>query len=134
MTPYFTQQSPPAFVATLPPMVENSQLAGSGEYQSRASAAARPRSALTTPAWTVAVRSASSTARIEVIRSSATTRQPSIALAPPDSPEPAPRGTTGTPWRAAARTAAWTSPVVRGRTSAAGIPTSSSPGAAWSRR
>ena len=88
MTPYFTQQSPPAFVATLPPMVENSQLAGSGEYQSRASAAARPRSALTTPAWTVAVRSASSTARIEVIRSSETTRQPSIALAPPDSPEP----------------------------------------------
>ena len=89
---------------------------------------------MTTPAWTVAVRSAPSIATIAVIRSSETTRQPSIAFAPPDSPDPAPRGTTGTPWRAAARTAAWTSDVVRGRTSAAGIPASSRPGAAWSRR
>ena len=34
VTPYFTQHSPPALVATLPPIVENSQLAGSGAYQS----------------------------------------------------------------------------------------------------
>jgi hypothetical protein len=30
VTPYFTQHSPPAFVATLPPIVELSQEAGSG--------------------------------------------------------------------------------------------------------
>jgi hypothetical protein len=30
VTPYFTQRSPPAFVATLPPIDEMSQLAGSG--------------------------------------------------------------------------------------------------------
>ncbi len=134
VTPYFTQQSPPALVATLPPIVENSKLAGSGAY-SRPSAAAASRSVrLTTPAWTVAVSAAGSRSTIVVIRSSDSTRQPSIALAPPLSPEPAPRGTTGTPTRPAATITPWTSAVVVGRATAAGVPAASSPGAAWSWR
>ncbi len=112
MTPYFTQHRPPAFVATLPPIVENSQLAGSGGYQSPSSRAAAASAALRTPASTVAVSASGSTSTTVVIRSRLSTRQPSTAFAPPLRPEPAPRGTTGTPWRAAARTAACTSGVV----------------------
>ena len=57
---------------------------------------------------------------IRVIRSVETTRQPSTAEAPPESPLPAPRGTTGTPCSAANRTAAWTSSVDPARTTASG--------------
>src|SRR5690606_11440242 len=55
VAPYLTQHRPPALVATLPPIVENVKLAGSGGYQSPCSAAAALRSALTTPGCTVAV-------------------------------------------------------------------------------
>ena len=56
---------------------------------------------------------------------------PSTALLDPASPEPAPRGTTGTPWRAAIRMTATTWPVSRGTTTAAGVPAVAS--IAWSR-
>jgi len=55
-----------------------------------------------------------------------TTRQPSTAEAPPDSPLPAPRGTTGTPLAAANRTATCTSSVEPARTTASGTPASGS--------
>ena len=46
-------------------------------------------------------------------------------------PEPAPRGTTGTPCRVATSMTAATSAVLRGRTTAAGVPAGAS--IAWSR-
>ncbi len=47
---------------------------------------------------------------------------PSTAVAPPDSPEPAPRGTTGTECAVAQRITAATSSVLRARTTASGVP------------
>ena len=41
MTPYLTQQMPPALVATLPPIVDHGELAGSGGYHSPYSATVR---------------------------------------------------------------------------------------------
>ena len=64
--------------------------------------------------------------RSRVIRSVETTRQPSTADEPPDSPLPAPRGTTASPCSAANRTAAWTSSVELARTTASGTPASGS--------
>src|SRR4051812_37740552 len=54
-----------------------------------------------------------------------------MALAAPTSPDPAPRGTTGTPCREASRSTADTSSVLRGSATAAGSPASAS--IAWSR-
>ena len=56
------------------------------------------------------------------MRSTHTTREPSIALLPPESPEPAPRGTTGTRCSWAAAMTADTCSVVRGNTTANGSP------------
>ena len=56
---------------------------------------------------------------------------PSTALLAPASPEPAPRGTTGMPYREATCITATTSAVLRGRTTAAGVPAGAS--IAWSR-
>ena len=47
---------------------------------------------------------------------------PSTAMAPPESPVPAPRGTSGTRCRAARRTMALTSAVLPGKTTASGRP------------
>ena len=53
---------------------------------------------MTTPGCTTASRSTASISTIAVHPLGATaTTQPSTAFAPPDSPVPAPRGTTGTP-------------------------------------
>ena len=49
-------------------------------------------------------------------------RPPSTALAPPERPDPAPRGTTGTRCAVAQRSAAETSSVDRARTTARGMP------------
>jgi hypothetical protein len=92
----------------LPPMVDQGELAGSGGYQSPCSAALARSSSLTTPAWTTASRSKGSIRRIWLSRSSAMITPPSMALAPPDSPVPAPRAVTGTPNLAQTRTAATT--------------------------
>ena len=56
---------------------------------------------------------------------------PSTALLAPASPDPAPRGTTGTPCRLATCMTATTSAVLRGSTTAAGVPAGAS--MAWSR-
>ena len=132
VAPYLTQHRPPALVAMLPPMVEKSRLAGSGAYQRPCSAAAAFSAPLSTPASTRATRLAGSISRMRVISSVESTMPPSIAAAPPESPVPAPRGTTGTPWAAATRIAAWTSAVWRGRTTASGRPPDTS--SAWSWR
>ncbi|OLT09769.1 hypothetical protein BJF78_06050 [Pseudonocardia sp. CNS-139] len=109
-------------MATLPPIVDHGALAGSGGYQSPCSAAAARRSLLTTPGCTTASRSAGSISTIARIRSVESTTHPSTALAPPDRPVPAPRGTSGRRCRAQARTTSATSAVLRGRTTAAARP------------
>ncbi len=81
-------------VATLPPIEQISYDEGSGGYQRPCSAAAALTSAFSAPGSTTAMRVAGSTS-IARMRSSETTRQPSSADAPPDSPVPAPRGHDG---------------------------------------
>ena len=95
VTPYFTQHSPPAFVAMLPPILQISYDDGSGGYHRPHSATAFLTSTLSRPGCATAVRVTGSTviARIFSVQS---TIPPSTAVAPPDSPVPAPRGTTGT--------------------------------------
>ena len=95
VTPYFTQHSPPAFVATLPPMEQMSNDEGSGGYQRPCSAAAAFTSMLRAPGSTTATRVAVSISMAR-IRSRLSTIPPSTAEDPPDRPLPAPRGTTGT--------------------------------------
>ena len=126
MTPYFTQHSPPALVATLPPIEQISKDEGSGGYQSPCSPAARFTSALKAPGCAIATWQAGSISTV-FIRSRLRTRQPSTAVEPPDSPLPAPRGTTLTPCSAAHRTAVCTCSALSARTTAAGVP------ADWSR-
>src|SRR5699024_7092794 len=107
-TPYFTQQSPPAFVAMLPPIEQNVKDAGSGGYQRPCSAAASLTSPLNAPGCVTAVRVTGSIV-ISRIRSSDSTMPPSTAVDPPDRLVPAPRGMIGVPVAAAKRTTAWTS-------------------------
>ena len=75
-----------------------------------------------TPGSTTAIWLAGSTALMAVMSSVDRTTQPSTALAPPDSPVPAPRVTSGVPVAAQADTTSATSAVVRGRTTADGCP------------
>ncbi len=91
VTPYLTQHSPPALVAMLPPMLQISNDDGSGGYHSPYSATAFLTSALSRPGCATAVRVAGSTV-MSRIRSVDSTTPPSSAVAPPDSPVPAPRG------------------------------------------
>src|SRR4051794_22251752 len=109
----------------LPPMEQISYDEGSGGYQRTCSAAAALTWAFISPGCTTAVRVTASTS-IAVIRSVDTTRQPATADAPPERPEPAPRGTTGMPCAAAKRTAVCTSSVDPARTTANGTPASGS--------
>ena len=95
VTPYFTQHSPPALVAVLPPIEQISNDDGSGGYHSPCSAAAFFTSTLSRPGSVTATRDTGSIV-IARIFSNESTIPPSTAVAPPDSPDPAPRGTTGT--------------------------------------
>ncbi len=121
VTPYFTQHSPPALVAMLPPMLQISNDDGSGGYQSPYSATAFFTSALSRPGCTTAVRVTGSTV-ISRIFSVDSTMPPSRAVAPPDNPVPMPRGTTATLCADAQRSTACTSSVRVGRTTAAAVP------------
>src|SRR4051794_8016786 len=121
---------PPALVATLPPMEEIRYEPGSGGYQSPCSAAASFTSTLSAPGSATAVRVTGSTVTA-VIRSVLSTRQPSTAVAPPASPVPAPRGTTGTRCSLAQRSAVCTCAAQPARTTARGSPGTS---VVWSRR
>ena len=93
VTPYFTQHSPPAFVAMLPPMLQNVKDAGSGGYQRSCSPAASLTSTLNAPGCVTAVRVTGSIV-MSRMRSSERTIPPSMAVEPPDRLVPAPRGTT----------------------------------------
>ena len=121
VTPYFTQHSPPALVAMLPPMLQISNDDGSGGYHSPCSATAFLTSALSSPGCTTAVRVTGSTVMSRIF-SVVNTMPPSSAVAPPDNPVPMPRGTTAIWWAVAQRSTACTSSVQRGRTTASGVP------------
>ena len=96
VTPYLTQHSPPALVAMLPPIEHISNDDGSGGYHRPCSRAAALTAAFSAPGSTTATRLAGSML-IERIRSRLSTMPPVTAEDPPDSPLPAPRGTTGDP-------------------------------------
>ena len=130
VTPYLTQHSPPALVAMFPPMLQISYDDGSGGYHSPCSATARFTSALKSPGCTTAVRVTGSTV-MSRIRSVESTMPLSKAVAPPDNPLPAPRGTTATRCRLAHRSTACTSSVRRGRTTAIGFPADGSKARSW---
>src|SRR5579884_3697659 len=89
------QHSPPALVAILPPMLQISYDDGSGGYHSPYSATAFFTSALSRPGWHTAVRVTGSTVMSRIFSVDSTIPS-STAVAPPDRPVPAPRGTTGT--------------------------------------
>src|SRR6478609_4137010 len=105
----------------LPPIEQISYELGSGGYQSPSAAAARLTSTLSAPGSTTATRLSVSisTARIRSVDS---TMPPSTASAPPDRPEPAPRGTTGMPCALAQRMVTCTCSAVSARTTARGVP------------
>src|SRR5690606_2127023 len=93
---------------------------GSGGYHSPAAAAARFTSMLRAPGSTRAVRVATSIS-IPVIRSNEMVSAPSTADDPPESPLPAPRGTTGVLVAVAHLIAATTCSVERALRTAHGI-------------
>src|SRR5664279_2313574 len=104
-------------------MVDQGALAGSGGYHRPCSARAAFRSLLTIPGCTTHTRLSASISTIAFILDRSRMMQPSTALAPPDSPVPAPRETTGTPSSAATATAACTSASLRARRATAAQPT-----------
>ncbi len=122
VTPYFTQRSPPALVARLPPMVEISYEDGSGAYMSPCSLAARSRSAVMTPGSTTAISSAGDSSLIAVILASDSTMEPSPATEAPASPVPPPLGTTGTRCSVAQRRVVTTSSREAASTTPSGLP------------
>lgn len=87
-------------------------------------------SALNSPGWHTAVRVTGST-EMSRIFSVESTMQLSRAVAPPDRPLPAPRGTTGTRLAVAQRSTVCTSSVRRGRTTASGLPADGSNARSW---
>ena len=120
VTPYLRQWGPPAFSATLPPMVHADWLEGSGAYSRPYGAAAAESLAFTTPGSTTATRLWGSSLRIRLRRVSTRSTAPASASAPPDRPVPAPRGTNGTSCAASRRTRATTSSRVPGSTTTSG--------------
>src|SRR6202000_275223 len=131
VTPYFRHNSPPALVAPLPPIVDQGALAGSGGYQRPWAATAAFRSLFTTPGCTTQVMLSLSISSTWFIRDRSSTTPPSVALAPPDRPVPAPRGTTGAPNSAQVRTTWRTSASVRARTPATARPTGAHSASSW---
>ena len=103
---------------------------GSGGYQSPYSATAFFTSALSSPGCATAVRVTGSTV-ISRIFSVDSTIPPSTAVAPPDRPVPAPRGTTAIRLSEAQRNTVCTSSVRVGRTTANGVPAAGSAARSW---
>ena len=110
VTPYLTQHMPPALVATLPPMVDDSQRARVRRVVQALRSATAPASVGVDharlhhgdPAHRVDLQDRGPSPTV------LSTTAPSTAFAAPASPVRAPCGTTGTPCRAAARTTATT--------------------------
>ena len=110
-------------MATFPPIDDHGALAGSGGYHRPCSATAAFRSLFTIPGCTTQIMFSRSISSTWFIRDRSRTTAPSVALAPPDRPVPAPRGTIGAPNSAQTRTTCCTWPSVSARTPAAARPT-----------
>ena len=110
-------------MATFPPIDDQGALAGSGGYHRPCSATAAFRSLFTIPGCTTQIMLSRSISSTWFIRDRSRTTAPSVALAPPDRPVPAPRGTIGAPNSAQTRTTCCTWPSVSARTPAAARPT-----------
>jgi len=82
---------------------------------------------VTTPGSTVTVRLARSTSRMRFIRSTERSIPPNTGTAPPESPDPAPRGVTGMRSRLASRMIRAISSAVAGLTTTSGICAYSAP-------
>ncbi len=122
VTPYLKQCGPPAFVATLPPICEDSAAPGSGGKHRPFSRASRCTVAVVTPASTSMRHWSGSSARTLRRRSSPSTIPEPRGTAPPAQPVPPPRGTIGTPFSQHHATTAATSSASPGRTTASATP------------
>src|SRR5439155_5255809 len=104
----------------LPPIVEQRWLAGSGPNSKPCGASASASARFTTPGSTSAALDSVSISRMRRSRAVETTTPPG-AIAPPASPVPAPRATSGTSARAHAATTAAVSAAVPGAATSAGV-------------
>ena len=118
--PWASVCGPPELFAMFPPMVQTRCEDGSGAYSRPYGASASCRCRLITPGCTTTTRLSASISRMRFIRVSTMSTPPRTGTVPPARPVPEPRGTTGTSWSAAICTAAATSAVVRGKTTASG--------------
>ena len=114
VTPSDRQCGPPELFATFPPMVQLCWLEGSGAKCKPNCEVWRDKSAFSTPGSTHAVRLCISMLRIRFIFVREITNEPSVGMAPPAKPVPAPRAMNATPLVRAQRTAFCTSSVVVG--------------------
>src|SRR5699024_11991106 len=114
-----------ALVAILQLIEHDSTDDGSGGYHRSCSAAATLSCELNAPGWTTAIRVSGS---ISISRIFSVERMipPSTAELPPESPEPAPRATTGIRPEAANRSVGCTSSAEVARTTAIEVPASGS--------
>src|SRR6516225_6538908 len=124
VTPYKRQCGPPELLATLPPTEQDCWLEGSGAKCRPKGATALERSRLRTPGSTHASLATGSTSRMRFILvvTMTTGATSPVGTAPPARPVPEPRGTNGRPWARLIRTAAATSPGVRGKQTTAAFP------------
>ena len=117
--PYLKQWAPPEFSATFPPIEHTTWLEGSGGKK-WSGATAWETARLLTPGSTTTRWLGRSTSRMRRSRVSAIRIPSATGSAPPDSPDPAPRATQGTPARWQAATTRRTSSPLPGRTTALG--------------
>src|SRR5438105_68281 len=103
-----------------PPIVDTRWLAGSGAKKRPCCRATALTSRFGTPGSTTATRATTSISWTVRSRAVAMTTASPHAIVPPDRPGPAPRGTTATPARRAARTHAAISAVLAGTATARG--------------
>ena len=99
MTPYFTQHRPPALVAALPPIEHISNEDGIRRVPQSLGRRGLLHLDVERTGLGHGHPAGGVDASISRIRSRHSTMPPSTAVEPPDSPQPAPRGTTGTSCR-----------------------------------
>ena len=120
--PWRRTLTPPAFVATIPPIVAASRAPKSTPTSQPAARAADCAATSVTPAPTVISPPSGSTSSMPSRRRRLITTSPPRGTDPPTSPVLPPWGTTPTPASVHARSTAATSSVDAGRTTASAVP------------
>ena len=120
--PWRRTLTPPAFVATIPPIVAASRAPKSTPTSQPAARTALCAATSVTPAPTVNSPESRSTSSTPSSRRRLTTTSPPRGTDPPTSPVLPPWGTTPTPASAQARSTPATSAVEAGRTTASAVP------------